>query len=122
MYSVSSVNEGKYRTVSDSIKAALNPVNSIPSSRLPFSIGDTKPKMIPPECPSSVNDPVIRRMREIVIQDQSSPQRGHRRDQNHRNRPRNHHDFLAGIHSLSKRGGTGAFGGLAVTEIPGSRF
>jgi chemotaxis protein MotB len=48
MYSVSSVNEGKYRTVSDSIKAALNPVNSIPSSRLPFSIGDTKPKMIPP--------------------------------------------------------------------------
>jgi chemotaxis protein MotB len=36
MYSVSSVNEGKYRTVSDSIKAALNPVNSIPSSRLPL--------------------------------------------------------------------------------------
>ncbi len=65
MYSVSSVNEGKYRTVSDSIKAALNPVNSIPSSRLPFSIGDTKPKMIPPE-PEPVNDPVIRRMREIV--------------------------------------------------------
>lgn len=65
MYSVSSVNEGKYRTVSDSIKAALNPVNSIPSSRLPFSIGDTKPKMIPPEA-DSINDPVIRRMREIV--------------------------------------------------------
>ncbi len=65
MYSVSSVNEGKYRTVSDSIKAALNPVNSIPSSRLPFSIGDTKPKMIPPE-PDPVSDPVIRRMREIV--------------------------------------------------------
>jgi hypothetical protein len=65
MYSVSSVNEGKYRTVSDSIKAALNPVNSIPSSRLPFSIGDTKPKMIPPET-DSINDPVIRRMREIV--------------------------------------------------------
>ena len=65
MYSVSSVNEGKYRTVSDSIKAALNPVNSIPSSRLPFSIGDIKPKMIPPE-PEPVNDPVIRRMREIV--------------------------------------------------------
>ena len=65
MYSVSSVNEGKYRTVSDSIKAALNPVNSIPSSRLPFSIGDTKPKMIPPET-DSINDPVIRRMRELV--------------------------------------------------------
>ena len=65
MYSVSSVNEGKYRTVSDSIKAALNPVNSIPSSRLPFSIGDTKPKMIPPES-DSINDPVIRRMRELV--------------------------------------------------------
>ena len=61
MYSVSSVNEGKYRTVSDSIKAALNPVNSTPSSRLPFAVGDAKPKMINPDM-SSANEPVIRRM------------------------------------------------------------
>ena len=65
MYSVSSVNEGKYRTVSESIRTALNPVNSIPSSRLPFTVGDAKPKMIPSESVSS-NDPVIRRMREVM--------------------------------------------------------
>ncbi len=65
MYSVSSVNEGKYRTVSESIKLALNPINSIPSSRLPFTIGNAKPKMIPSEAVST-NDPVIRRMREIM--------------------------------------------------------
>ena len=65
MYSVSSVNEGKYRTVSESIKTALNPVNSIPSSRLPFTVGNAKPKMIPSEAVST-NDPVIRRMREIM--------------------------------------------------------
>ncbi|MCC2643806.1 MAG: motB [Nitrospira sp.] len=65
MYSVSSVNEGKYRTVSASIKAALNPINSIPSSRLPFTIGNAKPKMIPTD-EVSTDDPVIRRMREIL--------------------------------------------------------
>ncbi len=65
MYSVSSVNEGKYRTVSESIKTALNPVNSIPSSRLPFTIGDAKPKMIQSEAVVA-NDPVIRRMREVM--------------------------------------------------------
>lgn len=65
MYSVSSVNEGKYRTVSDSIKAALNPVNSTPSSRLPFSIGDAKPKLINSDM-SNVNEPAIRRMREVI--------------------------------------------------------
>src|SRR5690606_37416726 len=63
MYSVSSVNEGKYRTVSDSIKAALNPVNSTPTSRLPFAVGDAKPKMINPDM-ASANEPVIRRMKE----------------------------------------------------------
>ncbi len=65
MYSVSSVNEGKYRTVSDSIRMALNPVNSIPSSRLPFTVGEAKPKTIHSEVVSS-NDPVIRRLREIM--------------------------------------------------------
>src|SRR5574338_1558923 len=65
MYSVPSVNEGKYRTVSDSIKAALNPVNSTPASRLPFNIGDAKPKLMSPDI-ISANEPVIRRMREIM--------------------------------------------------------
>lgn len=65
MYSVSSVNEGKYRTVSESIKTALNPINSIPASRLPFTVGNAKPKTIPSDSVST-NDPVIRRMREIL--------------------------------------------------------
>jgi chemotaxis protein MotB len=65
MYSVSSVNEGKYRTVSESIKTALNPINSIPASRLPFTVGNAKPKTIPSDSVGT-NDPVIRRMREIL--------------------------------------------------------
>ena len=65
MYSVSSVNEGKYRTVSASIKAALNPINSVPSSRLPFTIGNAKPRMITTD-EVSTDDPIIRRMREIM--------------------------------------------------------
>jgi chemotaxis protein MotB len=66
MYSVSSVNEGKYRTVSDSIKAALNPINSVPSSRLPFAVGGAKPATITSDM-ASAGDPVIRRMREIML-------------------------------------------------------
>jgi chemotaxis protein MotB len=65
MYSVSSVNEGKYRTVSDSIKAALNPITSTASTRMPFSIGNTKPRLINPEM-ISANEPVIRRIRQIM--------------------------------------------------------
>lgn len=65
MYSVSSVNEGKYRTVSDSIKAALNPITSAPASRMPFTIGDSKPRLINPEL-ASANEPVIRRIRQIM--------------------------------------------------------
>lgn len=42
MYSVSSVNEGKFRTVSDSIKAALNPISSQPVSTMRFDLGDHK--------------------------------------------------------------------------------
>lgn len=71
MYSVSSVNEGKYRTVSESIKAALNPVSSPPASRLPFNVGDAKPKLLNPDL-STVNEPAIRRIREI----QKSVQQG----------------------------------------------
>lgn len=70
MYSVSSVNEGKYRTVSESIKAALNPVASSPASRLPFNLGDAKPKFISPDL-STVNEPAIRRIREILRRIQS---------------------------------------------------
>ncbi len=42
MYSISSVNEGKFRTVSDSIKAALNPIVSPSSTLAPFTIGQNK--------------------------------------------------------------------------------
>jgi chemotaxis protein MotB len=65
MYSVSSVNEGKYRTVSESIKAALNPVASQPASRLPFNVGDTKPHIISPDL-APINEPAIRRIREML--------------------------------------------------------
>lgn len=65
MYSVSSVNEGKYRTVSESIKAALNPVASQPASRLPFHVGDSKPHVISPDL-APINEPAIRRIREML--------------------------------------------------------
>ena len=65
MYSVSSVNEGKYRTVSESIKAALNPVASQPASRLPFHVGDSKPHVISPDL-AAINEPAIRRIREML--------------------------------------------------------
>ncbi len=42
MYSVSAVNEGKFRTVSDSIKAALNPISSHPVSSIRFDLADYK--------------------------------------------------------------------------------
>ena len=40
MYSVSSVNEGKYRTVSESIKAALHPISAPPASSLALTSGN----------------------------------------------------------------------------------
>jgi chemotaxis protein MotB len=48
MYSISSVNEGKFRTVSDSIKAALNPVVSPASNLTPFTIGENKALTLKP--------------------------------------------------------------------------
>lgn len=65
MYSVSSVNEGKYRTVSESIKAALNPVTSPPATKLPFTIGETKPQMIQSNL-TDANEPVLRRLRDLI--------------------------------------------------------
>lgn len=65
MYSVSSVNEDKYQAVSDSLKAALYPVNSMPVSRLPFTTSDTTPAIVSPDL-SGTNEPVMRRVREIM--------------------------------------------------------
>jgi chemotaxis protein MotB len=65
MYSVSAVNEGKFRTVSESIKAALNPIVSPPSSRLAFNIGEQKPKLITPDL-ASPSEPVVRKIRQVL--------------------------------------------------------
>ena len=64
MYSVSSVNEGKYRTVSESIKAALNPVVSAPASKLAFTIGTAKPSAMQQQ--TDAKEPVIRKLRAIM--------------------------------------------------------
>jgi chemotaxis protein MotB len=64
MYSVSSVNEGKYRTVSESIKAALNPVVSAPASKLAFTIGTAKPTTM--QSQTDAKEPVIRKLRAIM--------------------------------------------------------
>ncbi len=42
MYSISSINEGRYRTVSESIKAALNPLANQSGANQLFSVGDAK--------------------------------------------------------------------------------
>lgn len=42
MYSLSSINEGKYRTVSESIKAALNPLANLSGANQVFSVGEAK--------------------------------------------------------------------------------
>jgi chemotaxis protein MotB len=47
MYSISSVNEGKFRTVSESIQAALRPVTSPPAARVHFDLGDFKSSLVP---------------------------------------------------------------------------
>lgn len=53
MYSVSSVNEGKYRAVSASIQAALRPVTSPPVSSQRIDIGDYKSSLIPTPGPKT---------------------------------------------------------------------
>ena len=65
MYSISSVNEGKFRTVSDSIKAALNPVVSPSSTLAPFTIGQTKALTLKPTI-EDAKEPAIRRLRQIM--------------------------------------------------------
>jgi chemotaxis protein MotB len=65
MYSVSSVNEGKFRTVSDSIKAALNPIVSPANTTVPFTIGQNKAVKVDPAV-ESVKEPAVRRLRQIM--------------------------------------------------------
>lgn len=65
MYSISSVNEGKFRTVSDSIKAALNPVVSPSSNLMPFTIGQNKALALKPTI-EDAREPAVRRLRQII--------------------------------------------------------
>jgi chemotaxis protein MotB len=65
MYSISSVNEGKFRTVSDSIKAALNPIVSPANVAVPFTIGQNKAVTVNPTI-DRVKEPAVRRLREIM--------------------------------------------------------
>jgi chemotaxis protein MotB len=65
MYSISAVNEGKFRTVSESIKAALNPMHAPPVSPKPFQIGDNKPTTFQPTVHAS-REYVIRRVQDLT--------------------------------------------------------
>lgn len=65
MYSISSVNEGKFRTVSDSIKAALNPVVSPSSILKPFTIGENRALSLKPTI-EEAKEPAVRRLRQII--------------------------------------------------------
>jgi len=73
MYSVSSVNVGKYRTVSESIKAALNPVVSTPSQVAAFSLSSNKPALTTPNAPGS-REVAIRRLKNLIKGIKGSPQ------------------------------------------------
>jgi chemotaxis protein MotB len=73
MYSISSVNVGKYRTVSESIKAALNPIVSPPSSPSAFSLNANKPALTAPNTPGS-REVAMRRLRNLVQIINGSPQ------------------------------------------------
>ena len=65
MYSISSVNEGKFRTVSESIKAALHPIVSPPSTTLPFTIGQNRALTVNPTV-EDAKEPAVRRLRQIM--------------------------------------------------------
>lgn len=73
MYSISSVNAGKYRTVSESIKAALNPVVSPPSSPSAFTLNTSKPALTVPDAPGS-KEIVVRKLRNLVKGSKAAPQ------------------------------------------------
>jgi chemotaxis protein MotB len=65
MYSISSVNEGKFRTVSDSIKAALNPIVSPANTSVPFTIGQNRALTVKPTL-EGAKEPAVRRLRHIM--------------------------------------------------------
>lgn len=65
MYSISSVNEGRFRTVSDSIKAALHPIVSPPAIPTPFQVGNNKPSSIVPNVVPS-RDMAVRRLQQAL--------------------------------------------------------
>ena len=73
MYSISSVNVGKYRTVSESIKAALNPIVSPPSSPTPLALSTSKAALTAPDAPGS-KEVAIRKLRNLVKGIKASPQ------------------------------------------------
>jgi chemotaxis protein MotB len=65
MYSISAINEGKFRTVSESIRAALRPVANPEVSQMIFSIGQYRPAFRTPSIPGS-KEIAVRRLRELV--------------------------------------------------------
>lgn len=73
MYSVSAVNEGKFRTVSESIRAALRPVPNPEVSQVIFSIGQYRPALRTPSLPGS-KEIAVRRLRELVKSSQAASQ------------------------------------------------
>jgi chemotaxis protein MotB len=73
MYSISAVNEGKFRTVSESIKAALRPITNQPVSTMAFNIGQSRPALNQPAIPTSKRE-TIRHLIELVKAMQTGPQ------------------------------------------------
>lgn len=65
MYSISSVNEGRFRTVSESIKAALHPVAHQETSSLAFNIGQSRPSIQAANLPGPKNE-AVRNLRKLV--------------------------------------------------------
>ncbi len=70
MYSISSINIGKYRTVSDSIKAALNPLANQSGANQMISVGEAK-MALQGRNPTDAKEITIRRIRQVtqVIKD-----------------------------------------------------
>ncbi|MGE3977333.1 MAG: flagellar motor protein MotB [Nitrospira sp.] len=70
MYSISSVNIGKYRTVSESIKAALNPLANQSGANQVISVGEAK-LALQGRNPTDAKEVTIRRIRQLaqVIKD-----------------------------------------------------
>jgi chemotaxis protein MotB len=73
MYSISSVNVGKYRTVSESIKAALNPVVSPPSSPSPIALSTSRAALTATDAPVS-KEMIVRKLQNLVKSIKAVPQ------------------------------------------------